>query len=426
MKNALWSVLFINLLAIGIGFGYIAMEPQKVRDVLSGRTQPADLRTLAPKAELPARFGGDKPPKEQASEGTAVEPGSSNAASRRPPARKPPARGESPAPSARVELPTIRAEYVGPALDPITEDPPAPELYPFRVDRRTFPTPDVVQVEMSLQNQSGYHWKTAYVVLKSTDYPVAEVFKVEEWAIEQVVGVDYKFPRPELYDRLTNLRVIRVSGERRESALADAIGQRREEIVRQMGTKENLTETRNRNRPTGLLSVWVGAAAAVQGGGNRPDAQMVPGGMNSGMPRTGSLRIQIPEKAIIPDQYDFSVPPTSPERREALELLGRVHTSARRAQTNIVDLADLLNQKSFRAVKTTAGEQMVAAVSDALREFNEAGIELTLLANRNDDPAIKQMSQELNRMAEQLVTQAEAVETSVRLIDPEFSLMSEE
>ncbi|MCB2155740.1 hypothetical protein KQI84_12720 [bacterium] len=423
MKNALWSVLLINLIAVGIAFGYVALEPQKVRDVFSGKTQTVDFRAMAEQqAKLPARRTTQpqtptrRPTTKEVAEATPKAP------ERRPPARRPPTRSEIQETNTEPEKPIDRAEYVGPALDPITEEPPAPELYPFRVDRRTFPTEDTVKIEMSVQNQSGYHWQTAYVVLKSTDFDVAEVFRIDEWAIEEVVGIDYVFPRADYTRRLKNLRIIRVSGTRRESALAETIGAKRQEIVKELGTKEHLVEAQDPLKPTGLLSVWVEGTSLVQG--TRPST-----GSSSGYSAAGavnSLRIKIPEDAIIKAEDAYSVPPTSPDRRKGLELLDQIHKSAYTTQSSIRDLTELLNQKSVRAVRTDEGAALVTAASEAMRQFNDAGIELTLLASRSDDEAVKEMARRLNRMAEQLVTQADAVESKVRMVEPDFTIMSED
>ncbi|MBI5154059.1 hypothetical protein HZA57_02385 [Candidatus Poribacteria bacterium] len=442
--SILWFVLFLNLASVGAGLGYVAYRPAIVRDVFSGGRFSRQLEASIESAQKQALPLDDKPatgtptpkgPTPRATpppKGTGTRAAGAGAAGttsaaktpppkdRRPPKKAPAASKEPTEESIRKIEPSVTAKYVGTASDVVATDAPIPELYPFAVRRRTFPNADEMEVEILIQNLSGYFWSKAFVVLKSPDFPKAEVFEIADWGIDQVALVPYRFPKDETQARLRLLRIARVSGEKKESALAGMVGEKRGSVAGEFGTKETTLQPRRAPlEQPGLLGLWARASTAVQ---TSEQPAVTAEAAAKPKPAMSSFAIALPEASLIPEELPVVLPALTAERRTARDLLDSSHASARAAQKEIGDFVKLVNEQGFKKAMEGDGPARIEALRAHLRQFEDQGLKLAALMAKTQDEQISNLEWHVNKMADSLILQIDTVNGEVRKIEPTFSL----
>ncbi len=391
-KNLVWITLFIDLLSVAALCAWIILRPVEVRAVMSmdGETAGKFKGALSSSGPIVVADAQEKvaPPPAPAVEENPGPPPSR-------PAGPPPPRNTREREELSRKTP-VEAKYTGHWTGVIPDEPPAPELYPFRVDRRRFPDDTSIQVELSVQNASGYYWQDATIVMKSPGFPRAVGFEVGKWRIDQVARLTYEFPRSEVGARLELLRVVAVSGKRIESSLASHMGQRRAEMAELYGSGEEIE--------VGSIDTSIETKDAVQ-----------------------SRKFEI----VLPESFDgirmnagLRELPDTPDAARAIELLSEASGAADAAVETIQDLVGKINETGYEETMTQGGQTLIDQAIESKAAFEKSGIDLALLFSRTEDESVRNLAPALNSMSDDLFLLIDAVERQIRVKDPEFSLES--
>ncbi len=443
-NNIVWIVLFINLLAVGMGFIYVAARPTEIRGLMNSDVQKtlntavANVGGMSPSSSS-TRKSSPPPPKANTGE-VAAASSDTKSASKTPPPRSsapppassskaappPPKKGSNSSEESESLIPTretklkkevshVKTVYMGSTSDPITSEPPPPELYPFRIDRRTFPpNSEDIEIEISVQNASGYFWKNVYIVLKSSDHKKAQIFSTEEWRIDEIATLNYRFPKAEIERRLRNLRVVDIRGERLESTLASHVSKIRSEAVKRYGSGESVSASGDTSQASGLLGLWASAASTLRSSHAKPVEETA---------QQGEIEIILPKNMkLIPNEFTVRILDNTPERSHAIELLQRAHEAAYGTQDRILRLVDLINSQSYFEAMNGQGATLVAEIGESKSEYDKVGIELALLLSRSTDDKLNLMQDELNEMTKTMVGLIDFVEKRIQTVDGGFSL----
>src|SRR5690606_5030788 len=98
--------------------------------------------------------------------------------------------------------------------------------------------------EFLVGNFSGRIWSPAEIVLKSPGFPQSQVFRVDNWRMDEIASLKYRFPRAELERRMEMLRVVEVRGNQRQSARSEQLAMDREAMMQnfsqQVGADQGL------------------------------------------------------------------------------------------------------------------------------------------------------------------------------------------
>jgi len=407
VKNqVVWVVVLINLLAVAAGLGYAVMKPAETRAALTGvpvivagPARPPAKASKAPAksgetAQAPAPEGEAKPAEAKPK----VPPKKTDADSK--PAATPPAKkGTTPpkkaVPNAVPGLtksgsgavdPIVEATYAGPYFERITAQPPPPELYPMRLDRRVFPDDENIEVYLAVQNASGYHWKNAFIVLKAPAQKSGESFRVDEWPIDKVAMVKYRFPKGELESRMKNLRVVSITGDQVETAMTAKLAEAREEAARKFGSGEVVVV------------------------GNMEDA-------------LADLKLKMPEGVAIPDTLDFSMAGGNAERETALQLVGKVHSAALTVHARAQALVDEVNKTGYLNSMAEGGNgaARIAELRASFRAFEEVGLELATVTAKTMDGEVRKADAPLGMLSDSLSRLRTGLKSQVGALDPKFN-----
>ncbi|MGF1571691.1 MAG: hypothetical protein ACFCU1_01305 [Sumerlaeia bacterium] len=205
-----WSVVFYNLLAFGLFCLVLIIHPAQIKALIT-----ADLTQVASKTST------------QVSQ--AVQDAVPDSAKPKPTPKPtpPPAKKES---AFEKLKPAVEAVQMGDYLSPIQERVPPPEFYPFSVMKREILDDGSFSVDIFIQNNSGFHFLDASVILRSSDYPRPQNFTIKEWRTEEVALIKYKFPQSETKERLANLRVRVVRGDILDNPLSKSMRENREKL----------------------------------------------------------------------------------------------------------------------------------------------------------------------------------------------------
>lgn len=322
---------------------------------------------------------------------------------RRPPPRRTSATGDQFADS----RPRIEATFLGAYFDPITVEAPAIALYPFRVERRIFPpdSPTEMEIEILMLNASGHHWKDALVILKSGDPMIPpQAFSVQEWRIDGLALLRYRFARRELERRVANLRVIAVTGERRDSHLADMVSGERRNLLERIGATESAVTA----RPGGLLGLWGRTAGAVRGESAAPLAEY-------------DLHISMEGIRLLPEQFAAPEIGSGEEQQRLLDNCRQAHAAALEVQQHLFALQEVINEKGYAGAKAECAEIRTQLLAARAR-YDELGLQVMMQVGRSSEAQVKLLGQQFGAMTDTLIKMVETFQRQVRSVDPAFSL----
>ncbi len=295
-----------------------------------------------------------------------------------------------------------------------TLEPPLPELYPFSINKRTYPDAQSMNVEVVIKNASGTHWKTAYVTLRAPAAPHAFMFEISEWQIDEVVALNYIFPRTKMEDYIRGLRVVNVSGDKRSSALAERLTESRRKIIEtNTGLKRRGPRTRGGVlQAPGLLGLMGSFQEPFTG------IDVIRVSKKPVQPRI--LEITIPESLYLPLALTVSLRETSEERQEAARVVREFHDAGIEAQNSLHELASHYSEKTTTEAFDDKGEAILTSVRDNLDDFNEKGLTLAERALRSKDQEIRDMNNLVTDYSKSILSQIKFIEEKVQLVDPRF------
>jgi len=431
LKQGLLVVALLLLLVVGAAAAYVAFDPvgagrliglqkQEQESARSVAVAPAGSEgAKTPPARRPATSEGKTASREPAakpSSGGGASKPSSTGLTRRPPRREEAKAAAASAEETAIKI-TRKGRYIGPTERAPLHSAPLPEMYPFTVLRRTFPDARRMTVELAVRNSSGVQWRTAYVVIRSTGYEVPQQFEINDWQIDEIVGLDYTFPREEADRRLQELRIVSVSGDQRESALADIFSQSRRKW---MEVSSNSRNTKPVARHGDSLSAP--GMLALVGRLQQPTTGIAVQMTQQSSPEDLRLLIKVPPALLLSREPEANVRETSEERLAASRLLMRFHESGLAAEKALQEFVEALNQQSFRQAMSGEGGRALAEARRKLKEFNDLGVELATMIQRSKDAEVKKANTVLKDHSAKILGQIEEIQNQVRRVDAHFQV----
>ena len=409
MKKAIAPVALIALVFVGGIAAYIAKNP-------GGAAGGADKPAAKP--EKAAAKPGDAAPAFDRKAAAAAQP-ADNQTAKSEEVRRPPKKGEvaaTPEDSERLR-PSRRGRFIGEVKLPDDTAAPLPELYPFQVVRRTFPDADTMTIELAVKNSSGSQWKSAYVVIRSSQYPASYQFEINDWQIDEVVGLEYTFPNSERERRLDKLRIVAVMGDKRDSALADMLSQSRRKLVEAAISSESEGQ-RQREGDTlqapGLLAVLAGAQTSVTGISIR-----------TSITRSASeiiLPLPAPKENLIERDLLLDLRETSEERLAAAQLVRKFHDASIATQDALAAFCASVSAEPFgKAMEGKAAGHLDEA-RRGLAQLNQVGVQLAMSTQRSQDAEVKRLGRLVPEHSNVILAQIAEIETQVRKVDPHFRI----
>lgn len=427
VSNPCWTVfvnktlsllLLVVLLIVGLAAGYVVNDPAATKSLL-GMSQAQAQETGPAAAEQGPRAenaAAETEPAQGEKPADGFDRKASGQADKRPEGRRPPTREEF---EKRMveDLPQIettrKAREVGSVDDVPATEPPAPESYPIDIIRRTYPDARSMTVEIAIKNASGTHWKTAYVTLRSPQFEGGQLFEIDDWRIDEVVSLDYTFPRGEVDDRIKFLRVAAVNGNERESALANLLAANRQRLIEKTGGGDPLQARRGDvlSAP-GLLSYLGNFQQPFTG------IKITTTDMRAAPKK--HLDIVIPQDQMLPETFQTPVRETSEERREVANMTEEFHKSGLKVQQAIKDFVAAVDASSYEEAIKGEAAGALNRLRSGLAEFNEIGVALATRVQRSSDPEIKQVRGIVIDYSGKIVSQVKALEESIHTIDERF------
>ncbi|CAN5259788.1 hypothetical protein BH09SUM1_BH09SUM1_25060 [soil metagenome] len=421
MKKALLAVALIVLVLVGVAAAMLFIDPVGTQQML-GMSSAGDTEDNM--VQHP-RTRGAHQDSEVAAAPAAPEPAAAAGG------RRPPRRADMPAAVVETDVKDSTAtktvssmrkgRYIGAADGESFMSPPPAELYPFRVTKTTYPDADTINVEITISNASGSQWKTAYVLFRSSKYPVSQQFEIADWQIDESIALNYSFPVTQVQDRILDLRVVSVSGDKRQSALADRLSQsRRRYIDLTNSTREASAMPRAGDKLTapGLLAVLASLQSPITGIGIEPAELRT-------VAETKAITVKISADKMISDDYPSEVRETSQERQAAAQLASKYHAAGVEAQLALNEFVDNLGRKPYQEAMAGEAGQALETLRTKLKAFNDLGAELALVVQRSSDSEIKKAGNVLNSDSAKLVAQMDEIEKTVRRIDQHFTIQKD-
>jgi len=414
VKKSLSLIGLVFLILVGAAAAFVLNDPASVHRLTGAGSSSANDMSRPParqvaQADTSRESAGEKAPQAAAEQGESQE--FDRKAADRKQASRPPTKQEFEQRLAREEgtYQNLRTgRYVGPVDEAGTSEPPPPGFYPIKINRRTYPDANSITVELAVQNASGTHWKTAYVTLRSSQVAKAQLFEIEDWKIDEVVGLEYTFPRTEIQQRMRNLRVLSVSGQERESALANMLSNNRRKLLEE----GNLSMSQLRERrgdvlaAPGLLSYLGRFQTPFTGIQIEPVAMIEP--------RERTLQITLPEDQQVPENLGFTLRETSEERREVGQMLQEFHQKALDAQNSLRAFAGAVNSNPRENPLEGSASSELMQLRQDLEEFDQAGLKLAGRIQRSSDKEVRQARQILADLSTRVLNQINTVENSIQ------------
>lgn len=211
-----WLVLFYNLLAFGLFCLTLILHPAEIKAILVADLDKVTVNATQEIQNAAPEFAKKTPP---------------------PKATPPPAKVTNDIDKIK---PASEGIFTGDYLQTIEEKAPPPELYPLSISKRQYLEDGSMVVDLFIKNDSGFHFVNALVVLRSEDYPRPQGFQIPEWRFGEVGLFRYKFPKEDMVERLTNLRVRLVKGEILDSPLTESMRKDREKMHRELLGEANI------------------------------------------------------------------------------------------------------------------------------------------------------------------------------------------
>jgi hypothetical protein len=352
---------------------------------------------------------------------TEEKPAATSAADSRRPPRRPPTKEEA-AKNTETENRfryTRKGRYVGPIEELPAGKPPRRELYPFNIARRTFPSPGTITVEIAVQNLSGGHWKTAYVAMRA-DTGQPQMFEIVDWGLDEVVGLDYTFPSNEINERIRNLRVVSVSGEQRESALADLLSRSRQRYVEALTPEE--AEMQYASGGTLSAPGLLGILGSLQSPYTGVRVNIVE-------PRSAPrkpLVIDLPGNLLLPAELpsELTVPAGSDSAKEVQGKVKEFTQQAGMVQDDLRAFLEQLRQSPFEEAMQGGGAASLKQLRETLRKFNASGVELSATVHGSRDPDVRRLTlgNVVTNYSRMIVEQLKFAEQAIRPVDPKFRI----
>jgi hypothetical protein len=404
-KSAMPVVLLV-LLILGGAAGYVLLDPAGARRFLKLADKPTAQTAGAAAAAKPA--AGEPAPVDRRTMGASTAPGA------RPPRRQDAAKAQEEV--AQIPI-TRKGRFIGMSNAERGADPPPPEFYPFAIRRREFVDAQTLRVEFAIRNSSGQHWRTAYVVLRPSGTDTGALFQIDDWKMDETVGIDYTFPRAELNERLSELRVVSVSGDRRVSALAELVSQDRRryiEYAMAAGARPNATRRRQGDRlnAPGLLALLGELQSPFTGIDVTP--------VRAVDARTRTIEARIPADRRIPATPALVLRETSEERREAAAALADFHRTARSTDEALEAFAALLRGKTRAVFDDETVRQAHQDLRRQIKDFNKEGARLARLTRLSRDAEVQKADTVLRDYSGRIISMIEALDAEIRLVEPNF------
>ncbi|MBI1289828.1 hypothetical protein GC173_01100 [bacterium] len=410
MKKAIAPIALILLVFVGGIAAYIASNPGGAP---GRKPEGADTKNKPAAKSDKAGEGATFDRKAAAAAAATQEPKADEAP------RRPPKKGEvaaTPADESRLK-PQRRGRFIGETQLPDGVPVPLPELYPFQVVRRTFPDSATMTVELGVKNSSGIQWKSAYVVIRSSQHPISYQFEVNDWQIDEVVGLEYSFPNDERERRLDKLRIIAVMGDKRESALADMLSQSRRKLVEasvsQVGAGERSREGDKLQAP-GLLAVLGNAQSRVTGIT-----------VQTAVTQNASdivLNLSAPTENLVSKELILDLRETSEERLAAAQLAREFHQATLSTQDSLARFCAQVSAAPFgKAMEGEAGNELTEARTK-LNSLNDLGVKLAMTAQKSKDAEVRRLATLVPSHSNAILAQITDIETRVKKIDPHFRI----
>jgi hypothetical protein len=386
-NNILWTILLLNLLAIGAFLAYVGFNPVEFRAIA-----PRMGEVLAAEAAGKIEAVAQVRPTPAASETPAGEE------PRRPPARRPPARtGDSELEGEGVKV--VTARYIGPLSHPLEEEPPPMALYPFGVERRTYPSPSEIEVLIRMRNLSGFYWEKATVVFRSADPAIVpQVFEVEDWSLDGYARFAYRFPREQLEARMKMLRVRAIYGEKADTYQSRALHQERLALLERMGDDPEAQQ-----RFYDAIGVTDGMEGTEAGR------------------RSAEFMLTIPDRVRIADIPRPTVSADSDDRRAALALYNDFRTHAEGLEAELYRFIDIINTQGPATLAEGAGAEQLEAIRAQKEAFDKLGLDLLLSVSRSQDQQVRTLRAASESVSSSLILLLDAATKQIRYLDPTFS-----
>jgi hypothetical protein len=404
-KNILWGLLLVNLLAAGAGLGYATLRMDHIKGTMKGWKEGiTDFTSQSASAAEPAVDPVDR----ALSRSSGPKPRASSDAAPRPANAPPPRRQAEEAPERGSKAAPIEAAYVAPSSLTDFSNAPAPELYPFGVEKRTRPTAGEIEVELLVQNASGYFWQTAYVVVRAPDYAEAPTFEIKDWPIDGLAVLRYRFPADQLNQRMRNLRIVAVTGNRLDSPLAANVSRQREALVREFGTQDSALDEIRQSVESDTAEKARASAEAER------------------LRKAGMIKIALPTGPGISEAFTSPIPNTQKgtPQDDAVALLREAHQAALTAQQEIHRAVELVNAEGLD-VALAPGAAASASVENAraaIAQFEDAGGRLNRLLATARAEGLPLTRTRLNEYADVLITLIDTVERQVTPYRADFTL----
>lgn len=316
----------------------------------------------------------------------------------------------------KEEVPSIQPKRMARKVGPVEEFPniesPRPELYPFTIIRRTYPDSRSISVELAMKNASGQHWKNAYITLRSPAMRAGYLFEVVDWKIDEIIGVEYTFPRSEVQDRIKNLHVSGVSGNERKSALADMLSTNRKQVLDQ-------TELIRPGRRDGDILEAPGLISYL-GRFQQPftGIKVLPIHMKAA--EAEEVSVSIPENLMLPEVVDIPLRETSEERREVARLAENFHKYGYDVQKTVDEVVAGISAEDPEVM--SGNSPLLARLRDQIAVFDAAGIQLAEVVQRSKDKDVRRIIEFVTDYSRRIIGQLEIVEKAMQKKSPGFRI----
>ncbi len=264
------------------------------------------------------------------------------------------------------------------------------------------------------------------MALRGADPAKTVVFRVDDWRIDEVVGLDYTFPKDELEPRVKDLRVARVTGIKRESALSDLVGDIRSSVVgdtSRPATSPGRTTTPADGVTYASVEVpgLLGLIASVRGPSVGLDVRVA----STGGAIKDQIPLAIPLEHMLPEKLDIALFSDTPSRAEALKLLNEAFAEAQEVQAQLGEIVKVLSNTPYEEAQKSAIPAIKSKMNAKLSAFDKKSLDLAVLANKVKDPKVSDAEAAARGIADKLVKMITSVEKQVQKLDGRFKLLSE-
>jgi hypothetical protein len=277
--------------------------------------------------------------------------------------------------------------------------------------RRTFPDDETVEVEFLVGNFSGRIWNPAEVVLKAPGYPQAQVFRLENWRLDEIASLKYRFPKAELDRRVGLLRVVEVRGTQRQSARGEQVAMDRAALM------QNFTEQVGADQ--GLMRLFAGAMGA-QVPTATPAAE--PGTVTTPVLKNDKLEVFLPGTPVLSATPAISFDLNTDARLEIAAQWNEILTAARTISARCEEIAVRVGTDGYEVAMRDGGKEALLEIMAAKAKYDETGLDLALAVGRSNDPAVKELQVPLDAVSGEILNVMTALQSQLQTLDRTFTL----